>query len=59
MAEDTQTPTPIKTDWERGKDALEAILKWVPIEKVEKLSKKINDPAFRKSMQYKIFINSL
>lgn len=48
-----------KTEWQRGQDALEIILGWVPIEKFEALAKKIDDPDFRKSMQYKIFLSSL
>lgn len=58
MANET-TETKPKTDWERGQDALETILGWVPIEKFEALAKKIDDKDFRKSLQYKMILSSL
>jgi hypothetical protein len=48
-----------KTDWQRGEDCLETIMKWVSIDKLEALAKKIDDKDFRKSMQYKLFISTL
>lgn len=48
-----------KTEWERGKDALEVVLQYVDVSKVEKLAQKLKDPTFRQSMAFKMFIQSL
>lgn len=54
MADNNET----KTDWERGKDALEIILQFVSVEKIEALASKMqSNQVFRQ--QAKLFLNSL
>jgi hypothetical protein len=48
-----------KQAWERGKKVLERMMRYVPVEKLEKLADKIEDKSFRNSLQYKMFMNSL
>lgn len=45
--------------WKRGQDALSRILKHVSVDKIEKLADKIEDKDFRRSLKYKMFMNSL
>lgn len=45
--------------WKRGQDALERILKLVPVEKIERLADKIEDKDFRDSFAFKQFMKSL
>ena len=48
-----------KIIWERGKNALERILKHVSVDKIEKLAGKIEDKEFRESFAFKQFMKSL
>lgn len=48
-----------KENWERGKNALFSIMQHVSVNKIERLAEKINDPEFRSSMYFKMFINTL
>lgn len=45
--------------WKRGQDALERILKHVPVDKIEKLADRIDDKSFRNGFQFKAFMASL
>jgi hypothetical protein len=53
------SPEEQKQIWERGKDALERILKHVSVDKVEKLAAKIEDKEFRESFAFKTFMKQL
>lgn len=59
MAEAEKTQPQQKTNWERGKDALERIMKYISVEKLEKLATKVESKEFRSGYQYKIFINTI
>ena len=48
-----------RENWERGKDALHRIMQHVTIEKIEALAAKIENPKFRDSLQFKIFMQTL
>lgn len=48
-----------KAAWDRGKTVLARIMKYVSVEKLESLATKIEDPDFRQSMAFKMFMNSL
>lgn len=48
-----------KSDWQRGKDALEKILTWTEIELLEALAEKIQSKKFRNSIGFNLFINQL
>jgi hypothetical protein len=48
-----------KEAWRRGQEALARIMKYVSVDKVEKLADKIEDKDFRTSIQFKMFMNSL
>jgi len=45
--------------WARGQNALATIMKYVKVEKIEALAKKVEDKSFRDSVAFKMFINSL
>lgn len=43
-----------KSDWERGKDCLEIVLKHFTIEQLEALANNLNDKQFQSSLKYKL-----
>jgi hypothetical protein len=60
MANETElTEQQQRESWERGKDALHRIMQHVKIEKIEALAAKVENPKFRNSMQFKIFMQTL
>jgi hypothetical protein len=46
-------------DWEKAKDLLWRIMRHVELEKLEKLTEKIETKSFREGVTYKMFMNSL
>lgn len=48
-----------KEAWKRGQDALARIMKYVSVEKIERLADKVEDKSFRESLQFKLFMKSL
>ena len=46
-------------EWERAEKATLEILGYIELEEFEALAKKMNDPTFRGSPQYKQFIKTL
>lgn len=48
-----------KEAWERGQKVLERMMRFVSVDKLEKLADKIEDKEFRNSLQFKMFMNSL
>jgi hypothetical protein len=48
-----------REQWERGKNALHSIMQHIEVSKIERLADKVNDPEFRSSMYFKMFIQTL